>query len=271
MPNCDFEAPAGADHGGAVLIALFLIPTAILACLAVRAQYRRWRPSRALRLRPLPRRLSPAQLAFGGAIRILFATTLCVSWRAGAWNAAAVGLHHSSILVAILVGELGYLALVLLYGGVVVAIGNKLRMRVAAVRGNLRIWPRGRTAKAFAILFIMVMNPFVEELVMRGILIHQWGIVLGSAAVPIAVGFVLNASLHAYQGWRMQLFHALFFAFVVILLYSSFGLASAITAHVFGDVLPILHLRRNQLRARADRHAARMAHVRCAPRQTGGG
>ncbi len=85
-------------------------------------------------------------------------------------------------------------------------------MRLAAVRGNLRVWPRQRSLKIVATIFFVVFNPFTEELVMRGILIHQWGLLLGSPAVPIVVGLVLNSLLHWYQGWRMQLWHALFFA-----------------------------------------------------------
>ena len=51
-------------------------------------------------------------------------------------------------------------------------------MRLAAVRGNLRVWPRKRSLKIVATIFFVVFNPFTEELVMRGILIHQWGLLL---------------------------------------------------------------------------------------------
>jgi hypothetical protein len=88
-------------------------------------------------------------------------------------------------------------------------------------------------------------------------LIHQWALFFGSAAIPIVVGFVLNSLLHWYQGWRMQLWHAMYFAIAVGLLYSQWGLVAAITAHVFGDVMPFVGLRRNLLRARAERRAAR--------------
>ncbi len=132
------------------------------------------------------------------------------------------------------------------------------RMRLVAIRGNLRVWPRDRAGKQFAMLFIMVFNPFTEELVMRGILIHQWGLMLGSPAIPIAIGLLLNGALHWYQGWRMQLWHAMFFCIAVILLYSPWGLAAAITAHVFGDVMPFVRLRRQLLRARATRRALRV-------------
>jgi membrane protease YdiL (CAAX protease family) len=132
-------------------------------------------------------------------------------------------------------------------------------MRLAAARGNLSVWPRRRSHKIFAAVFIMGFNPFTEELVMRGILIHQWGLLLGSAVIPVIVGLVLNALLHGYQGWRMQPWHAMYFATSVALLYSPWGLIAAVTAHVLGDVLPFVHLRRNLQRARAAARTARVA------------
>jgi membrane protease YdiL (CAAX protease family) len=79
---------------------------------------------------------------------------------------------------------------------------------------------------------------------MRGILIHQWGEMIGSPVLPVVIGFLLNAALHLYQGWRSQLWHAMFFGAAVYLLYSPWGLAAAMVAHVLGDVLPIVVLRR---------------------------
>ena len=249
-----------------MLIAFFLISTSYLAGYD---QLRRFRHRRDPRNFRLPRRLTNAQLARFGARQILFAAVLAASWFAGGWDARSVGLHHDSVLYAILAGEVGFLALVLIHLAGVFALRKLPAMRVAAARGNMRIWPRGRVPQAFAVLFIMVMNPFVEELVMRGILIHQWGLALGSPVLPIAVGFVLNALLHWYQGWRMQFWHALFFLLAVGLLYSPFGLAAAITAHALGDVLPFIGMRRNLLRGRDAMRAARKSHDRHDPHPAG--
>jgi hypothetical protein len=70
---------------------------------------------------------------------------------------------------------------------------------------------------------------------------------------------VLNSLLHWYQGWRMQLWHVLFFALAVSLLYSPWGILAAITAHVFGDLAPVISLRRQLLRVRAEQRRARAA------------
>ncbi|HEX6397096.1 MAG TPA: CPBP family intramembrane glutamic endopeptidase [Steroidobacteraceae bacterium] len=177
-----------------------------------------------------------------------------------AWTPESVGWRRETPLIeSFLAGEIAYL-LVLLVNLLILRVAGRYRsMRLAAVRGNLRIVPRGKVARWLAAIFIMVFNPFTEEIVMRGILIHQWGLLLGSPVIPIAVGLLLNGALHWYQGWRMQMWHALFFCAVVTLLYSPWGLAGAITAHLFGDVFPLLFLRRQLRGAHKARRLARRA------------
>lgn len=205
---------------------------------------------------PLPKRMTNAELASFGIRQLALAGLLTYTFFRGTWTFESVGIRQdTSWLESILVGEVAFFLLIGINLAILWMTRTVGRMRLAAIRGNLRAWPRGRVAKGFARLFIMGFNPFTEELVMRGILIHQWGLLLGSPAIPIAIGLVLNGALHWYQGWRMQLWHAMFFCIVVTLLYSPWGLAAAITAHVFGDVMPFLHLRRQLLRARADRRA----------------
>jgi len=222
--------------------------------------HRQWRRARTRPPEPEPRRLSAARLRSFGVRQLLLTLILWLTYLHGDWTPGSVGIDASTFwLEAILAGEVGYLALLLVHSLLLSASGRFGAMRLTAARGNLRVWPRGRRQKWLAALFIMVLNPFTEELVMRGILIHQWGLILGSAVVPIAIGFLLNGALHWYQGWRMQLWHTLFFAMVVTLLYSPWGLIAAFAAHVLGDVLPIVHIRRN---LRAVRKARRTAAAR---------
>ncbi len=220
--------------------------------------YRTWKRAHDPLMPPAPRRLTRVQLLEIGGRQLLFTAILGISWQSGAWTRESVGIpEHIRWEETILAGEVGFLAVIAVYAGVLWLTRGLAQMRLAGVRGNLRLWPRGRVAKWFAALFIMVFNPFVEELVMRGILIHQWGLMLGSPVLPIAVGFLLNALLHLYQGWRMQLWHALYFVMAVVLLYSPWGLAAAMVAHLFGDVFPILAMR-NQLKyVRRSRQRAR--------------
>jgi hypothetical protein len=212
----------------------------------------------ALRRQPVPHRLSNASLRRFGTRQVLFVVVLCVGFLSHGLSAASLGIPaRIRWYETILAGELGFLAVLLANLLLLVAARRLGPMRLAAARGNLRIWPRGRVAKWFAALFIMGFNPFVEELVMRGVLIHHWGMELGSPGLPIVVGFVLNGALHWYQGWRMQAWHAMYFTVAVWLLYSPWGLPAAIVAHVLGDVLPILLLKRNLRAAHAARRRAR--------------
>jgi hypothetical protein len=215
---------------------------------------------------PAPRRMSGAQLRAFGWRQVFLAAMLVYTYVHGDWTAASVGIHSPHLwLESILAGEVAFLALMLGYMLLLRVTGLMQVMRLAATRGNLTVWPRRRSHKVFAVVFIMGFNPFTEELVMRGILVHHWGLLLGSAVIPIVVGLVLNGLLHWYQGWRMQPWHAMYFATAVALLYSPWGLAAAITAHVLGDVLPFVHLRRNLLRARAVARATRASRALQAP------
>lgn len=239
------------------LVVLMLCFNCLLVARFLRGQ---WRHARDPQSHPLARRLPGSAVISFGVRQLVLVAVLAYTWHAGAWDAASVGVHHPDLwMESVLAGEIGFLALIVGYS-LLLWLGRRIpAMRLAAVRGNLRIWPRTRALKIVATIFFVVFNPFTEELVMRGILIHQWGLLLGSPALPIVVGFALNSLLHGYQGWRMQFWHALFFAVAVGLLYSRWGLIAAITAHVFGDLAPVISLRRQLLRARNEQRKARAA------------
>lgn len=229
-------------------MALLLFFLAYTCALAGRSCWRLWKLAHDPSMAPAPRRLTRGQLIEFGGRQILFTAILVLGFQYGAWNRESVGIPEQIRWAdTILAGEVAFLVVLLANAGVSLLARRLQRMRAAAARGNLRLWPRGRAAKWIAALFIMGFNPFVEELVMRGILIHQWGEMIGSPVLPVIIGFFLNAALHLYQGWRVQLWHAMFFGAAVYLLYSPWGLPAAIAAHVLGDVLPIVALRR-QLR-----------------------
>jgi membrane protease YdiL (CAAX protease family) len=237
------------------VVVFFLAYMSGLAWISTR---RIWRRARDPDAPPAPRRLTNRQLLHFGGRQLLFTAVLVIAWTQGGWTPQSIGVPEKiDWIETILAGELGFLAVILANLAVVVLARKLGAMRLIAARGNLRLWPRGRAAKWLAALFIMVFNPFTEELVMRGILIHQWGDMLGSPALPIVAGFVLNGALHWYQGWRMQLWHAQYFAVAVILLYSPWGLPAAMVAHLFGDTLPILALGRTLRYVRKSRQRER--------------
>src|SRR5688572_14329269 len=241
-------------------MALVVFFLAFNCLLVTRFLHGHWQRARDPDAHPLARRL-PASAVIGFGVRqLVLVAVLAYSWRVGAWDAASVGVHRPDLwMESILAGELAFLGLMIGYTLLLRLAGRVPAMRLAAIRGNLRVWPRQRSLKILAAFFFVVFTPFTEELVMRGILIHQWGLLLGSPVLPIVVGLLLNSLLHWYQGWRMQFWHALFFAVAVSLLYSPWGLVAAITAHVFGDLAPVISLRRQLLRARAEQRTARAA------------
>jgi membrane protease YdiL (CAAX protease family) len=230
-------------------VTLFL---AVVTLLAGRQVYEFWRRMRGHQAASRPRRLPADKLASIAIVQVALTAWLIATY-GHLWTFASVGLRPLIPFdgYMILAGELGFLAVILVNLVVLKLTRAFTRLYREGNRANLSIWPREGWAKWLAGILIMGFNPFTEELVMRGILIHQWGELLGSPVVPIIVGALLNGALHLYQGWRLQLWHALFFTMAVALLYSPWGLGAAITAHVFGDVLPIVTLRRNQRRLRS--------------------
>jgi membrane protease YdiL (CAAX protease family) len=240
------------------LVVFFLVFNVVLVAAHFRAA---WKQRRDPGAGPAPRRMTARTLRSFGVRQLLLVAILATTHALGWWDSVSVGIMFPPELwelsvVSILVGEVGFVALSVVYVLLIKIAGRFETMVLAATRGNLLAWPRKRSQKLLAVLFIMILNPFTEELVMRGILIHQWGLHLGSPVIPIAVGFVLNAAMHWYQGWRMQLWHAMFFALAVTLLYQ-WDLVAAIAAHVLGDVAPFLAMRRNLRRARAERRRVR--------------
>ncbi len=163
-----------------------------------------------------------------------------------------MGLHAELRPVfALPAGFAAYLALAAGYGAASCWLGVEPALHKASMRANARAWPRARSAKLTALVAIAVVNPVIEELLMRGLLVHQWSLLLGSAQIPIAAGLLFNTGLHAYQGWRVQAWHALFFAPAVALLFSPLGLAGGIGAHFAGDTVPLFTLRRRIRRRRS--------------------
>jgi hypothetical protein len=242
------------------LVILFLL----FNCALIVASFRRhWMPDRTADAAPPPKRMTPEMVKSFALRQLFLVVILAVTWMQGAWDIHTVGIGIPAELwmlwlPLIVIGELGFLALVVVYALLLRLFGRLETVRHAAVRGNMRVWPRKRSHKIVAAIAIMLFNPFTEELVMRGILVYHWGLVLGSPVIPVIVGFVLNALLHWYQGWRMQLWHALFYCLAVYLLYE-WSLIACITAHVLGDVLPFITLRREQRRVRAARRRLQLA------------
>jgi membrane protease YdiL (CAAX protease family) len=134
--------------------------------------------------------------------------------------------------------------------------------------GNFRamasIMPRSRRQQVTTILALCVFNPVTEELLYRGILVHQLAIAIDSLGLALLLGLAVTLGNHAYQGLQAATTHLPFYLIAVALLYSPWGMAAAIAFHFAGDVFPTATLR-NDLGAYRQRHRARRAAFADAP------
>ncbi len=99
----------------------------------------------------------------------------------------------------------------------------------------------------------MALNPFAEEIIFRGFLVHQLAMVTHSIPTGLLVGLAANLDMHIYQGRLALLFHAPFFALTCALPCSPLGMWASIGAHIAGDLVPVATMR-HELIAYQQRH-----------------
>lgn len=167
------------------------------------------------------------------------------------WTAESVGLESEwpawlSLLVGLAVYGcfVGLLVISIKGAGLYDSVADN-NMQVLA-----RLWPRAAKERSYLLIGLCLLNPIVEELLFRGILVYQFSLALESKTLPILIGLVASLGNHAYQGRYAITTHLPFYVIVVTLLYSQAGLWGAIGFHFAGDWLPILSLRRALLEYR---------------------
>lgn len=104
-----------------------------------------------------------------------------------------------------------------------------------------RVWigyflPRGRIAQLLQVFETAVLGPIHEEIVYRGFFVYMLGNLSGYPALGVLVGLVLCITVHLYQGYWGIPYHVLFFAAVVVIMYSPAGLLTAIVMHVTNNL-----------------------------------
>jgi membrane protease YdiL (CAAX protease family) len=170
------------------------------------------------------------------------------------WTWPTVGLKTQiPIALSLVVGVGVYGALVAVLTAVMRWSGTEEKFRDDSMRTMAAICPRGSGQKVMAWIAFCLLNPVIEELLFRGVLVYQTALAIGSVWLPIAAGLVINVGNHWYQGRRSMLIHVPFFATAVALLFSPLGLAGAIGFHFAGDIVP-MSLTRRQLRQFRARH-----------------
>ncbi len=130
-----------------------------------------------------------------------------------------------------------------------------------ARRNGLRsigfLLPRNPAKRCLMIAVICAFNPFTEEVLYRGLLVHQTALLSARPWIPVVLGGVVILLGHAYQGWRAAPRHLAFFASTIALMYSRYGLGAAIAAHVLGDAVPLLGYRESLRAYTVERRRAR--------------
>lgn len=169
------------------------------------------------------------------------------------WTAESVGLRWDSLEIAFMYGTWSYVLL-----GVALVVIFKLRGNLSMQADNSMatmayLWPRARRQKIAMVIAVCFFNPITEEIVYRGILVHQLGRALGGYELPLVLGLFVSLGNHAYQGWRAIFAHTLFYIVAVTLLFSEAGLLGAIVMHFMGDFAPVFGMRRS-LRRYRERH-----------------
>lgn len=179
-----------------------------------------------------------------------------------AWTRASVGFaRRDSVVVSAIAGVMIYYALSGLYGLALHWFGRRDSERQAALRISFGMLPNRPRARCAVIATLCLVNPIVEELIFRGLLVHQYAALSGNLPKALLIGAVVNATNHAYQGLRMVPFHLVFYAATVSLMYSPYGLAAAIGLHYAADAVPLLGLQEQLKEYREKRRKARRAHT----------
>jgi len=217
------------DRHATALIALFVIlflPVLLASVGGALGLVRRKREPRADGMRALSGVLQ--QLVLLGA--------LAVTMHEGWWSWASIGVGPR--LESALIGVLAYAGYKLAHDRYQLWAATRSpapRDPKEWVTGLARFWPRVRWGKALVVL-TLALNGVTEEIVTRGIFVHTLGRVSGSLAIGVAFGLLVNVVMHAYQGFRTLVPHAVFYAISVVLMESPYGLLAAIALHVCADL-----------------------------------
>lgn len=175
----------------------------------------------------------------------------------GGWTLKSVGFSGATPpAAAFIAGFGGYLVFLFIVRGILRLSHSQLLFMRAALRANGKILPSQTWERRLTITLLVLVNPFVEELLFRGLLVHQMALLMAPLWLALVVGAMVNAANHAYQGWLLVPFHLAFYAVAVGTLYSPLGMAGCIGLHFAGDLLPILLYRRSLAAYRAARRAA---------------
>lgn len=169
------------------------------------------------------------------------------------WSYESVGFRDDlPVLISLCCGVCCYIVFLVVLEFLLRVTGTLETVEDGNMAAMASITPRKWFQKICFVIGICVFNPVIEEILFRGILVHQFSLSIGNSTLPIIIGLAANLGNHAYQGRTAMTTHLPFYFIVVGLMYSPTGLMGAIGFHIAGDVVPVALLRRD-LRAYRER------------------
>ncbi len=175
--------------------------------------------------------------------QILLISFFSVTYIIG-WDAPSVGLKLEILPVFSLMIGLGFYCIFVLFLNKIL---NLLRVSQIveddAYLVSVRLMPRQKLQKILFMIAVCILNPITEELIFRGVLVHQLAIYINNYYLAIILGLFVSVGNHIYQGRLHIITHTVFYIFTVTLLYSDVGLIGSIGFHLAGDIYPFMWLK----------------------------
>ncbi|BDA76182.1 hypothetical protein CAL7716_103480 (plasmid) [Calothrix sp. PCC 7716] len=193
--------------------------------------------------------------------QIILLVFFTISYNMG-WDFLSVGLKFTIFpLASLIVGIICYIIFVLGLNKIFKLLKVSEVLEDETYRVLVRLMPRHKLQKILLLIAICLLNPITEELMFRGILVHQLGIYINNHWLAIAIGLFVNIGNHIYQGKLQITTHITFYLIVVALLYSPVGLLGAIGFHFCGDIYPFMSLKHDVINYKKRRRSKRISNL----------
>lgn len=160
------------------------------------------------------------------------------------WDAPSVGLKFEVLTVfSLIIGLVCYCIFVLIVNKILNILRVSQIVENDAYLVSVRLIPRQKLQKILFLIAVCILNLITEELIFRGVLVHQLGIYINNYYLAIILGLFVSVGNHIYQGRLHIITHTIFYIFTVTLLYSDVGLVGSIGFQLVGDIYPFMRLK----------------------------
>lgn len=160
------------------------------------------------------------------------------------WDAPSVSLKFDILPVfSLIIGLVCYCIFVLIVNKILNILRVSQIVENDAYLVSVRLIPRQKLQRILFLIAVCILNPITEELIFRGVIVHQLGIYINNYYLAILLGLFVTIGNHIYQGRLHIITHLIFYIFTVTLLYSDVGLVGSIGFHLAGDIYPFMRLK----------------------------